>query len=140
MNKIYLKNEDILLENSILKIELSTIDFSFDEIATRFIFELVKYGNELDVFKINCTKGFSELDGNFITAFNLDTKTEIILQRIIEIDGEISSELINLNKKSGQIKIIQNVGVYDLINYDMESNELTGVSLGGTFTFQLQEE
>ncbi len=130
--------ESIFLENSEVKIELKNIDFEYDRTAVDFLYKIVKYADETEIYKLICTKGYSELDGQFVTGFRLETNSEILLQRITEIDREVSSEIIRLDKANGTVESVQIIGLYELINYNIETNVLTGFNLNETRQFKLE--
>lgn len=121
--------ENILYENPDVKLVMSEIDYEHDQIAVEFLFKIVKYDDESTIHKIICERGHSQLCNQFLTPFKLETTSEIVLQRIFMLHGEISSEIIKLDKLTGKINSIQTVGVYELVDFDLNTNVVTGYNL-----------
>jgi hypothetical protein len=119
----------ILFENDNFKLIKEHIFGGIQEhkIATDFLFSIVDYDDELEIFKVIDENQKTELNGEFLTGFYADFKNEILLQRIkSNSKGEPTSELISFEKNTGKIKVFKEIGIYGLYKYDNENKIILG--------------
>lgn len=120
--------EKILFQNSNYKLAEKDILFCSDsnKLAEDFMWSIVEYDDEMYVFKVLADKEMNELNNCFLTGFKLETENEIFLQRITEKDEKPFSELISLDKKTGETKKLADIGLYSLYRFNEQTNEIIG--------------
>lgn len=120
--------EKILFQNPVLK--LIEDDFAFgseaNKLAEDFMWSLVDHDDEMHIFKVVANIDTLEIHNAFLTGFRLETENELILQRITAKNDKPHSDLISIDKKSGQLTKLTDVGLYLLYKYDEQLCEIIG--------------
>lgn len=114
------------------------IHYGVDELAEKFQFSIVDYSDEMDVYKLSSVPPIPGIHDTYVTGLLVDFEDEIILQRIVDEQGEISSELIGFNKASKEIVAYQKMGLFNLFAFDGIANEIIGANKSETVSVKLK--
>jgi len=122
--------EDILFQSNHFKLVKKQIfiDKGLNKLAEDFMWSVVHYDDEMDIYQVESDKVNIELHKNLLTDFILETDNDLYFQRIIEKDNKPHSELISLDKNTGVVKVYIDVGLFSLYKFDKKTNEIIGIN------------
>lgn len=88
-------------------------------------------GHERDartIYKVNVTEGECAIHDQYITDFKIETHTELIVQLITDTPNSPGSELVSINKITGELTTITEIGKFMIHYIDQKTNELVGIN------------
>jgi hypothetical protein len=121
--------EDILIENENFKLTKEYVIGGIEEykMATNFLFSLVEYDDDMEVFKVINNYLPTELDNEYLTGLFAEFGNEILMQRIkYGENGKLTSDLIGFDSKTGKIKSYKKIGIFNLYKFDKKKNIIQG--------------
>ncbi|MDY3317715.1 hypothetical protein PG630_10380 [Riemerella anatipestifer] len=110
-----------------------------DRIGEEFLWKIVDYDDELEVFRLETNPKIIGIENEFFTGFKMLIKDKIYLQKIIEKTNNISSILISVNILNKEVEEIEEIGLYALYKFDIDKKKIYGFNKKNKIEFDIDE-
>ncbi len=130
--KIKIESDNIIVENE--KYHLTLIGIEKEEevysLAKNFCEAINEDTDTIDVFTVKNHNFSTDIDGFCVTSFILKLNDQILLQRIRKVNKKaLTSDLIQFFPSTGTFEVIEEIGLFELIEYDEKKKTISGYNL-----------
>lgn len=119
---VLFENEDFkVVKKGIRDLDDNRTDFIYD-----FFYGMDIYDEDFLIYQIIDKKSLSDLGGFYISPFHIMTEHHLYLQKIAQEEDEVKTYLISLEKKTGKVEVVKEIGQYVLEHYNEKTKTITG--------------